>query len=119
MMAFGSVDAGVVLIAATSLLWPAACWLYVAVPQQVGLPAWKVFARGAVAAMAVAALFVATAGWLLATNGTSRSMVSIAPQVAALTCLGGAVLCGATAFVLHQRWRHRSGDRRDGQSPGG
>jgi hypothetical protein len=103
MMGFGSVDVGVVIIGATSLLWPAACWLYVTLPQRVGLPAWKVFARGGIAALIGAALFAAWAAWLLATNGTSQSMVSLGPQVAALTCISGAGLCGVIALVLRRR----------------
>ena len=107
-LVFGSVDVGVMLIAAASLLWPAVAWLYVALPQQIGLPVWKVFARAAGAALTVTALLAGWATWLLATNGTSQSMAAIGPQVAALSCVGGAVICAVTAFVLRLRHHRRS-----------
>jgi hypothetical protein len=115
-MGFGSVDVGVVIVAATSLLWPAACWLYVALSQRVGLPAWKVFARGGIAALIVAALLAGWAAWLLATNGTAQSMASLGPQVAALTILAGGVICGVIALVLRLRQQRSSAAGEDGRS---
>ena len=79
-------------------------------PRQIGVPPWKVFARVGIAALIVTALFAAWAAWLLATNGTAQSMAALAPQVAGLTCIGGAIICGVVALVLRLRDRAGSAD---------
>jgi hypothetical protein len=101
-------DAGVLLVAATSLIWPAGAGLVLTVRREASRPAWRVFLLAGVAALVVAALLLAWAFALFTFNGTTRAMASLGPQIAALTCVGGAVVCGVTAVVLRRRGRGRA-----------
>jgi hypothetical protein len=96
-------DAGVLLVAATSLLWPAGAGVALALRREASRPAWRVFLGAGLAAVVVAALLFAWAYVLFAFNGTARAMASLGPQIAALTCLGGAAVCALTAAVLRLR----------------
>ena len=100
MVATSLVDSGVLLVMASALIWPASATLHLALRRQGRLAAWAVFLRVGLTAVGAAALLFAWAYVLFATNGTSQAMASLGPQIAALTCLGGARLCGLVAVVL-------------------
>jgi hypothetical protein len=100
MTAMGLLDSGVLLVTATALIWPAAATLHLVLRRQARVAAWVVLLRVGLAAVGAAVLLFAWAYILFATNGTSQAMASLGPQIAALTCLGGAVLCGLAAVVL-------------------
>jgi hypothetical protein len=93
----------VAVVLSASLVWPAGAGLLVASRREARIPASTVFWRTALTALVVAVLLVAWAIVLLTTDGTSQAMASLGPQLAAVTCVIGAVLCGAVALVLRHR----------------
>jgi hypothetical protein len=98
-------DTGVLLVMSAALLWPAGAAVVVALRRPASTPAWRTFLRGGLLALVAAALLLGWSWALFATNGTTRSMAALGPQIAALTCLGGALLCGVTALVSWMRRR--------------
>jgi membrane associated rhomboid family serine protease len=103
MLATGLVDRGVLMVMATALIWPAAAALLLALRRRARVAGWVIFLRVGLTAVIVAALFFAWSYALFAGNGDSQAMASLGPQIAALTCLGGAVICALTAVVLRLR----------------
>ena len=93
-----SPDVGVLLVAATSLVWPAVAGLILLVRSEARVTATRVFARTALLALVVAGAFALWAVALLALDGTTRAMASLGPQIGAATCVAGAVLCGLAAL---------------------
>jgi anti-sigma-K factor RskA len=102
-LAIGSWDLGVVIVLSTALVWPAGAAVFAASRREAGVRASTVFWRATLTALLVAVLFLAWALVLQTTNGTSQAMASLGPQIAAVTCVIGAVLCGAVALVLRLR----------------
>jgi hypothetical protein len=105
MVAMSLPDTGVVLTMSAALLWPAGATIVVVRRRRIFTPAWRVFLHVGLLALVAAGLLLAWSWMLFATNGTTRSMAALGPQIAGLTCLGGALLCGIAALVAWLRSR--------------
>lgn len=100
MLTTAMADRGVLLVVSTSLVWPAIAGLVVTTRRGSQVPAWRVFLRTGLAAVVAAAALFAWSYLLFRSNGTSQAMASLGPQIAALVCVGGALICAIVAVVL-------------------
>jgi peptidoglycan/LPS O-acetylase OafA/YrhL len=91
---------GLAVLVGAVAIWPLMALLVAVVRRRPWQAAWRTFAWAALAAGAFALLAVGYAVYLVQSNGTSRAMASLGPQIAAGLALLGAVASGLVAIVL-------------------
>jgi hypothetical protein len=91
---------GLLVLVGAAAIWPLVALLVVVARRRPWQAPWRPFAWAASAAAGFSLLAGGYAFYLLETNGTSRAMASLGPQIAAGLALVGSVVSAVIAIVL-------------------
>lgn len=93
-------ESGFLVIASIVLIWPLTAGVVAGLGHTPRVRRWRPFAWSALAAAGTGAAMLGVSMAMFATNGTTRSMAALGPQIGGAACLAGAVTSGLIAGLL-------------------